>query len=336
MNWGQSYSASWRVFRVNRDTWADAEELKNVDEISVSRTADGSLLESGSMELSGDFTSDYYRIVMTAEQGGEVARVDVATLLFDVNGGEVNYGRTIHDVDGFSVLYPASTATVIDGEYAPKGVDGAEYAATLLADVINAPVSVEGSFTLNDHVVHEIGSSVLDAVWSVLNAGNFVIQIDGRGVVHIVPTPTEPSLLIDNATRGILMNGVSFNSDISEVPNRYIVIIDNNKTVATNNDPESVISTVVRGYYVDKVDESPVPVNGETLSAYANRRLKELSVKKEERSYSREFAAGVYLYSIIRASIDELYGDYRIESQTIECGRGITVQEKATKEVPLW
>ena len=103
MNWGQSYSASWRVFRVNRDTWADAEELKSVDEISVSRTADGSLLESGSMELSGDFTSDYYRIVMTAEQGGEVARVDVATLLFDVNGGEVNYGRTIHDVDGFSV-----------------------------------------------------------------------------------------------------------------------------------------------------------------------------------------------------------------------------------------
>ena len=336
MNWGQSYSASWRVFRVNRDTWADAEELKSVDEISVSRTADGSLLESGSMELSGDFTSDYYRIVMTAEQGGEVARVDVATLLFDVNGGEVNYGRTIHDVDGFSVLYPASTSTVIDGEYAPKGVDGAEYAATLLADVINAPVSVEGSFTLNDHVVHEIGSSVLDAVWSVLNAGNFVIQIDGRGVVHIVPTPTEPSLLIDNTTRGILMNGVSFNSDISEVPNRYIVLIDNNKTVATNNDPESVISTVVRGYYVDKVDESPVPVNGETLSAYANRRLKELSVKKEERSYSREFAAGVYLYSIIRSSIDELYGDYRIESQTIECGRGITVQEKATKEVPLW
>ena len=336
MDWSQSYSATWRVFRVNRGTWADAEELKSVDGVSASRTADGNLLESGSMELTGDFTSDYYRIVMTAEQGGEVERVDIATLLFDINGGDDNYGRTAREADGFSVLYPASTKTIIEGEYAPKGVDGAEYAASLLANSINAPISVEGSFTLNDHVVHEIGSNVLDAVWSVLEAGNFIIQIDGRGIVHIKPKPTEPSLLIDSSSMGIIMNGISFDSDISEVPNRYIVIIDNNKTIASNDDPESIISTVIRGYCVDQVDESPVPVNGETLSAYADRRLKELSVMKEERSYTREYAAGVHLYSIIRSSIDEMHGDYRVESQTIDCGRGITVQEKAIKEVLLW
>lgn len=336
MDWGQSYSATWRVFRVNRNTWADAEELKNVDEINVSRTADGELLESGSMELTGDFESDYYRIVMTAEQGGAVERVDVATLLFDVNGGEFNYGRTAHSVDGFSVLYPASTKTVIEGEFAPKGVDGAEYAAELLSDSINAPISVEGSFTLNDHVVHEIGSSVLGAVWSVLNAGNFVMQIDGRGVVHIRPYPTEPSLIIDTSSMGIIMNGISFDSDISEVPNRYIVLTDNNKTIASNDDPESTISTVARGYCVDKVDESPVPVNGETLSAYADRKLHESSVMKEVKNYTREYAADVHLYSLIRASIDGLEGDMRVDSQTITCGRGITVQEKAVKEVPLW
>ena len=27
MNWGQSYSASWRVYRVNRKTWADREKI---------------------------------------------------------------------------------------------------------------------------------------------------------------------------------------------------------------------------------------------------------------------------------------------------------------------
>lgn len=336
MEWGQSYSATWKVFRVNRSTWADAEELKNIDEASVSRTADGSLLESGSMELSGEFTSDYYRIVMVAEQGGEVTRVDVATLLFDVTGGTINYGRTVHDVDGFSVLYPASKTTILAGEFAPKGVDGAEYAAELLRKAVNAPVSVEGSFILNDYLVHDIGSSVLEAAWNVLKAGNFIIQIDGRGVIHIRPMPTDPSLIIDNSSRGIMMSEISFATDISDVPNRYIVIVDNNKTVAVNNDPESMISISSRGYCVDHVDESPTPVNGETLSAYANRRLRELSVEKEEKTYTREYAADVHLYSIVRASIDGMAGDYRINSQTIECGKGITVQEKAVKEVPLW
>ena len=336
MEWGQSYSATWKVFRVNRSTWADAEELKSIDEVSVSRTADGSLLESGSMELSGEFTSDYYRIVMVAEQGGEVTRVDVATLLFDVTGGTINYGRTVHDVDGFSVLYPASKTTILAGEFAPKGVDGAEYAAELLREAVNAPISVEGSFTLNDYLVHDIGSSVLEAVWNVLEAGNFVMQIDGRGVIHIRPMPTDPALILDNSSLGIMMSEISFETDISEVPNRYIVIVDNNKTVAVNNDPESVISTSQRGYCVDQVDESPTAINGETLSAYANRRLKELSVEKEEKTYTREYAADVYLYSIVRASIDGMTGDYRINSQTVECGKGITVQEKAVKEVPLW
>lgn len=47
MIWEQSYSASWRVFRVNRDTWADAEQVTNVVSANVTRTADGSLLETG-------------------------------------------------------------------------------------------------------------------------------------------------------------------------------------------------------------------------------------------------------------------------------------------------
>ena len=215
-------------------------------------------------------------------------------------------------------------------------MDGAEYAAELLRNAVNAPVSVEGSFILNDYLVHDIGSSVLEAAWNVLKAGNFIIQLDGRGVIHIRPMPTDPSLILDNSSLGIMMSEISFATDISDVPNRYIVIVDNNKTIAVNNDPESVISIARRGYCVDHVDESPTAINGETLSAYANRRLRELSVEKEEKTYTREYAADVHLYSIVRASIDGMTGDYRINSQTVECGKGITVQEKAVKEVPLW
>lgn len=336
MNWSESYSASWRVFRVNRLTWADGEMLSSVDSVSLSKTADGKLLESGSMELTGEFQTDYYRIVMTAEQGSEIERVDVATLLFDVNGGTVNYGTTASKVSGYSVLYPASTMAVTTGEYAPAGVDGVIYVRDLLQSAINAPVVTEGSFTLNDHIVHELGSSIIDAVWSVLDAGDYILQVDGHGTVHIRPKPTEPSLIIDSTNAGLLSNGIEFDSDVSEVPNRYIVIDSGSIVTAVNFDENSPVSTVIRGYNVDIIDKSPTPIDGETYSEYANRRLHQASMLKDTRSYTREYAPNVFPYSIIRGSIDGLLGDYRVDSQSIECGNGITVNEKASMETSLW
>ena len=339
MNWARSYSSEWRVFRVNRKTWADDEKLTGVDSASIARTADGSLLESGDMEVTGDFKTDYYRIVMTAKQGGEVVREDVATLLFDISDGEHDYGTVKNKAKGYSVLYPASTTAVMTGEYAPAGVDGAKYAKELLESAINAPVEVEGSFILNDNIVHEPGTYILDAVWAVLNAGpdgGYVIQIDGRGVVHIRPRPTEPALVLDNAARGVILNGIEYTSDVSKIPNRYIVIDGNNKTLAVNDDPNSPVSTVKRGYYVDEVDTSPTPIDGETLGEYARRKLRQLSILETEYSYKREYAPTVLLYSKIRASITGLSGDLRVKSQSIDCGHGIMVSEKVTEETALW
>lgn len=336
MDWSKSYTSIWRVFKVDRRTWADGEALPKVDSVSISRTADGRVLESGSMELAGEFETGYYRIVMTANQGGTMERVDVATMLFEVNGREVDFGRTVHSVDGYSVLYPASTTALTIGEYAPKGVDGAQYAADLLRNAINAPVEVEGGFTLNEHVVHELGSSVIDAVWAVLDAGGYVIQIDGRGVVHIRPKPIEPSLILNNSSMSMLTNGINISADIGEIPNRYIVIDDAKVAIATNDSPESIVSTVNRGFFVDIVDTSPLPINGKTLEEYAYDRLKSMSVLKDERTYTREYAPDVYLYSLVRASINGLQGDMRVTSQSIDCGNGITVNERATMEVSLW
>lgn len=336
MDWSKSYTSEWRIFRVNRDTWADGERLTGVDDVEILKTADGEELESGSMKLTGAFEPDYYRIVMTAEQGGEVARVDVATLLFIPKGGNYDYGVDSPDVDGFSVLYPATTTSVLIGEYAPAGINGAQYAADLLAGSINAPVEVEGSFVLNDHVVHELGSSVLSAVWAVLNAGDFVIQIDGRGVVHIRPKPTDPSLTIDSSARGLIMNGIEYGADESEIPNRYIIIDGVNITIAENNDPTSIVSFPSRGYHVDVIDTSPTPINGETYGECAERLLKKESILKEERNYTREFLPDVYPYSLIRASISGLEGDLRVKTQSLLCGNGITVSEKVSKETALY
>lgn len=336
IDWGRSYSAEWRVYRVNRQTWADSEIVDNVDSLSLSRTADGSLLESGTINVTGDFDPDYYRIVMIATQGGEIERVNVTTLLFDLSDGDSNYGVTTSSFDGFSVLYPAAVKAITIGEYTPAGSDGAIYARDLLRTAINAPIEIEGSFTVNDNIVHELGSSVLDCVWNILNAGNFILQVDGYGTVHIMPMPTQPSLVINNSNANMLENEIRNTYDMSEIPNRYVVIDEDIVTVAVNDDPNSPISTVSRGYNVDIIDTTPTLVNGETYSEYANRMLHKASILKEEKTYLREYAPDVYPYSIVRASLIELNGDLRVQSQSINCDNGITVSERSFKETNLW
>ena len=87
---------------------------------------------------------------------------------------------------------------------------------------------------------------------------------------------------------------------------------------------------------MDEVDESPTPVNGESLEAYAVRRLEEMSILENERSYTREYTPGVYLYDIVRGSIPGLEGDMWVKDQTVNCGKGITVEEKAVRKEALW
>ena len=64
--------------------------------------------------------------------------------------------------------------------------------------------------------------------------------------------------------------------------------------------------------------------------------LKNLSVLNEEHEYTREFAPDVYPYSLIKATIDGLDGNVRVQSQNINCGNGITVSEKVAKEIALY
>ena len=52
----------------------------------------------------------------------------------------------------------------------------------------------------------------------------------------------------------------------------------------------------------------------------------------------REWYPGVLVGSVVRGSVSSvgLDGDMRVERQSITCGAGITVEERAVKEVKAW
>ena len=333
---GTGYTATWRFFRVNRDTWADSDEVDGLESAQII-SSNKDLMQTGNLTVTTpagvDFEDGYYRLSMAAD--GQ--RVDVATLLCHSDDGETNRGKTKRNVTGLSVLEPANTKRLFNGEFAPAGCDGAAFAADLLRSCIYAPVEVDGSFTVDSHVVFDNGSTVLQAVLMVLDAGSFVMQVRGNGTVSIKPKPKTPALTLDRAAMRLLSPETS-RKDETDIKNRYIAIEGASVAVALNNEPESPTSLAKTGYLRDEYDQSPVRVDGETLQKYAERKLSELSVIKKQRVYTRDYVSDVYPNDVVRCALPlaDLDGNMRIVSQEITCGAGISVRETVETEVQTW
>lgn len=342
MDWSRTYSCRWRVHRVDPATWADGEVLRGVDSVSVTRdaTGDAPLVDSGSVAVTGaTVPRGWYRVVLLAEQDGATERVELVTFELAGSGGSVDHGVPTDTLVARSVLHPASVLELSPGQYAPAGADGAEYAAELLRLNCVAPVAVDGAgFALASPVVPQQGASALDLAWQVARAGGYRIATDGDGTIRVGPVPTEPSLLLDLAHAALLQPKVDYSEDLADVPNRFTVWEGAWRAQAVNDDPASPTGFPQVGYWVDASDSNPVRVDGETLDAYAARRLSELSVVRRERTYRRKWWPGVRPGDLVRGSLASvrLDGDMRVERQSMACGAGVTVTERASMEVSTW
>lgn len=340
IDWSSGYSCSWRLHRVDLDTWADSDELPGVRSATI--TADTSAtIQKGSMTVDaavGTVLDGYYRLVMSAEQDGVRQRVDVATLMLTTTGGTVDKGADALTVDCTSVLQAAADTRLGRGSFAPKGASGPEYVATLLGDAIVAPVQVSGDFTISEHHVFQPGTTVLEAARKVLDAAGYRLRITGNGTVMVEPIPTEPVLELDDANARMLLPEIRHQTPIGGVKNRYWAVLGSEVAVAVNDDPTSIVSHASRRTWNDAYDSSPLMTGGESLERYAHRRLVEQSIIATTYTYKREWWPDVAPQDIVRGSIASvgLDGDMRVSSQRLTIGRGILVEEAAQSEVSLW
>lgn len=337
IDYAGGYTASWRLVAVDGPTWLASGALDGVlgGSATVSRDCSDSvpLLESAEvtldMEPGAAFGGGWHRLEMLAAQGGMTERHMLGVFLFEAGDAEWSRGRRTFAATGRSVLYPCSEAKLLDGAYAPKGGDGAAYAAALLASSTPAPVVVHGSFELSDHIVHGFGDSHLKGAWDVLDAGGWCIRIDGGGTIHVQPLPADPAMDISPSDLGSLGQAVKVTQP--ERPANVYIAVDG-ADVAVAEDADAIRAD---GRRIEKVDTGPVRVNGETLAAYARRKLAEGRVVQRKCSWTRGFSGDVRPFDIVRARLASrgLDGDMRIVSQKLTCAQGVSVDETAVMEV---
>ena len=337
-DWGGGYTAEFGISEVNPDTWTASATVESV--ISLSKTASVNdsvpLIEQANLSTDADFEPGWYQLVMvTGPEARE--KIGLGVMKFERTSSAINHGSSVVQASGFSVLKPADKMKVVAGMYAPKGADGAQEAAKLLRNSCKAPVVVEGGFTLASNVVYGIGMGYLEAAWLLLSAGGYCIQLGDDGVIYLREMPSEPVLELSRANADLLIPGVQDDFDISGIPNRYYAIEGGSIAVAVNDSADSAASFANTGEWSDYVDISPVRVNGETLDAYAKRKLAEMSIVTRSRTYSREYVPDVKPYSVVRGSLGNvgLDGDMVVTAQSFACGFGIVVQETAVQGVSV-
>ena len=338
MDWTLGYSASWSVHRVNSDTWADEGEIGGIGAISVSRSSEDSvrLLETATMQVEESLDTGWYRVYMLADQGG-VEKVPVCTMLFEQIRSRTDHGK-VATARGRSVLQPAADVKMPRGGYTPAGFDAAKWARDMLAPLIPAPIEVDGSFSLAEDYAHAPNTSVLAAVWKVLDAGGFCMRVTGEGIIRIGPLPEEPAITLDKAHAGLLVPGVDDDFDLTGIPNRYVAVFGNEVYEARNERADSKVGFPQRGRWVyADIDESPSPRSDESRQAYVERRLAELSTVTRKFSYTREFWPEVGPYDVVSASLasNGVEGELRVISQSVARDHGAVVTETAGLEVRL-
>lgn len=338
---------SYRLIPVHPVTWSDmayGSEVLGLTSASVTKeVTDGSpLLESGmasiSVPLSYDFRPGWYRLegLLLSDTGGAPTRIPISTMWMRPTGDTLNYGRAAVDLQGTSVLQPLQDRMILKGDYVAKGSNAALKVAELIRDATPAPVSIAGSFTIDNYYVFDPGTTYLDVVWGLLKKAGWCLQIACDGRISVMPKPATPKFNLNRSTKMSLLPGIRRTYDRGSIPNRIKVIDQNGvEVLVENHQSGSHTSYEYLGRWIDLVDTAPQQKDGESTLGYAKRQLELASTFSYMYEYGRRWIDGLLLFDMVRATLpnEGVTGELRITRQQITCGKSLSVTESSGREI---
>lgn len=331
MIWSKGYTSAYYATIVDAKTWRDTKRLE-LTAGKISRSTD-ELMESADIDITENIGEQWIRIWLEAEQGG-IETVPLFTGLISTPKRNIDGFRESYNADCYSVLKPIDDILTERGFYIPAEVPAPSAAARLLRKGI-APVEVAGGTlpTLTEAIIAEDGETCLTMARRVLDAINWRIRIDGRGVIRIEPDADNVALMIGSNNDDIMELSITDEQDWFSCPNVLRAISGDLTATARDDDPKSKLSTVSRGREIWAEEGSVTLSDTESLADYANRRLRELQSPARKVTYKRRYHPNVAVGSKLHINYPEINidGDFCVTSQSIELTYGCTTNEEAVE-----
>lgn len=330
MDWDKGFSASYYATIVDPDTWQDQKRIE-ITGGSINRTLTD-LRESADIDCVNfeEGYENWIRIYLDARQAGEAAHLPLFTGLASSPERNIDGMHTQNRLQCYSVLKPASDILLPKGYYAARGFEAGRVIAKLLK-VCKAPIQVNSEpRRLSDYIIAEQGETNLTMVNKILDATGCRLRITGNGTIEICDEATEPVATFSALKNDSIETKITVLYDMFDCPNVVRVISGNDSEVIRDDDPDSPLSTVSRRREVWKEDSSVTLYDGETLKAYAKRRLREMQRVAMAAQYDRRYHPNVLPTDIIRLNYpaQKLVGDFCVKSQKITLGHGARTSEE--------
>lgn len=331
IDWTKGVTARYYATIVNPDTWRDIETI-DITGGSINYSVSG---VRGSADINCrnfDHNNEYWiRIYLSASQGSISELVPLFTGIG--SSPDITYNGKTPDskIQCYSVLYPASNVYLPLGWYVQHGTNGATAIKDLLVDVIPAPIIIDGSSSsITQNIIAEGDETRLSMVDKILEAINWRIFFDGDGTVHIAPISKEISATFSHDNIDVLEMNVSVSNNWADIPNVFRAVGSGIASIAKDENPDSRFSIQNRGREIWAQETNCILNDGEKISEYAARRLKEAQMILKTVDYTRRFIPDVKIsdYVILNYPEQNITGSFRIESQTIDLNYGGHVSEQ--------
>lgn len=331
IDWSKGIVAKYYATIVDPKTWRDTTSFQVIGG-SITYSNSG-VRGSADIECDEfDHENEYWiRVYIEAEQDSDSELVPLFTGL--ACAPDISYNGKVQSnkIKCYSSLYPADKKYLPLGWYAQAGVNGAILIKDLLSDITPAPVVIDGSSqSITQNIVAENNETSLTMVDKILNAINWHLYTEGNGVIHVAPFSSDIAASFGKEDNDVFEMNVTISNNWDEIPNVFRAVGTGIASIAKDEDPNSRYSIVNRGREIWAQDTNCILNDGEKISDYAERRLKELQQTSKVIDYTRRFIPNIRIddYVWIKYPEQNISGAFLIESQTINLGYGGQVSEK--------
>lgn len=350
IDWTSSMAQTYEFYIVDPATWKDKTPIDTITSCTINRESSEATLGSATLDSTEVFNECYIRVYLVVIQNGVKQRVPLGTFLV-----QTPYEK--HDGKAFSYSMDAYTPLIeLKGNKPPIGYSLLKTtkimsaASRLCEENLRAPViAIDTDDELTSDFVSNIDEEWMSFISDLIANAKYQFGLDEMGRVIFEPVQDIRSLspvwTYSDDNSSILYPDFNNERDLYAIPNVVEVVYSASSgyrfSRIVNDDPNSPVSTVNRGYEKIHRETSPsfsgVPSQRD-LDEYAKQLLRNLSSLEHRVTYSHGYCpvriGDCVLLNHKRARLNNVKA--RVISQSIKCGNGCPVQETAVYTTKLW
>lgn len=349
-NWLTTMQQTFEYYKVDPFTWKDTERVENVISSSINWDSTAETLGSASINVNEPLGECYIRIYLITIQNGVREKHPIGTFLVQTPSYTFD-GKTKNiTLDAYTPLLELKENYPPLGYSLMKGENIMDRAYVITREQLRAPVyKTTNSEVLKTNFVASLNETWISFLNDLMKNAKYNFSLDELGRILFTPEQDTKSLqpvwtyTDDNSS--ILYPSLDIDHDLYGIPNVVEVIYSKENTylygVATNDDSDSLISTVNRGRKITHRVTNPEIIGNPTqaqIQEYAEKTLREVSTMEYTITYKHGYCpvrvGDCVRLNYKRAGLNGIKA--KVISQSIECVPGCPVTEKAVFTAELW